>query len=154
MLFGHKKGVYDAWPLAKHPADREQCVTCIHVQRVSDTKCSAQDLSLPVHWCHQDLSPGATTSGCSLLKPQPELGSGGNVRNPAGSLSQYWWLHCLLFHPHGTWSGAGHQAADTEGSGSFLPGTAGLFAGQFVLLLGFCSFFFPLRFFFFPPKEK
>lgn len=47
MLFSHEKGVYEAWVLAKHPADREQCVTGIHGQRVRDTKRSAQGLSAP-----------------------------------------------------------------------------------------------------------
>lgn len=54
--------------------------------------------------------------------------------------------------PHGTWPWAGHRAADSEASGSSMPGTAGIFAGRFVLLLGFLYFF--LFFFFLPCKSQ
>lgn len=153
MSCSYEKGVYDVWVLAKHPADQEQCVTCIHVQRGSAIPTALPKVSPPCalvgplqdlsSWCHHFwlLFAGLKwkhTEPCRF--PEPIL-----VAAPPALPSP---LHLV-------WGWV--PAADTEGSGSFMPGTAGIFffffAGQFVLLSGFLSFVFP-SFYLLPRRNR
>lgn len=63
-----------------------------------------------------------------------------------GSLSRSWWLPYLFCHPHGTWFRAGHQAADSKGSGSFMSRQLAFLLGSLYWCWNFflCSFFPPL----------